>query len=371
MDDSTRVLLVTPDYPPPPGGIQTIVRNLERGLDESGVSVAVEHVDPEQHERRPGDYLPRPRWCYTLPATATLQFVYLNAVYRRTVERIERYDPDIVHAMHVRNWPALVAANERGIPTALTTYALELEERTLAKNAIRAADCTQAISEFTESLVLDAVPEATTRLIPPSIDVSPYREARERTDSDDETGHETAPVVTMARFVDRKNIETVVEAWKLLDDDVTDGRELVVAGDGPNRADLENRAANRDDVRFTGWVNGEEKRELLAEAATFTMVPRRDEFDVEGFGIVYIEAQAAGTPVVGSKHGGAPEAIGDAGIVVEDENDPEEVADALQTMLTDDTAREQYEANADARIDQFDIPAVTESFEAMYTDLLE
>lgn len=367
MDEETRVLLVTPDYPPPPGGIQTLVRNLERGLDDAGVSVAVEHVDPEEHERRPGDYLPRPRWCYTISATATLQFVYLNAVYRRTIERIEQYDPDVVHAMHVRNWPALVAAKERGIPTVVSTHALELGEQVLAAEAVRTADRVHAVSRFTESLVSELDATATTRVVPPAIDVSRYRDARTRADSE----RSDTPVVTMARFVARKNVETVIEAWKRLDDEVVEGHELVVVGDGPNERQVAARAEGRADVRLTGWISETEKCELLADAATFTMVPRRDEFDVEGFGIVYIEAQAAGTPVVGSKHGGAPEAIGDAGIVVEDENDPEEVADALQTMLTDDATREQYEGNADARIDQFDIPAVTESFEAMYEELLE
>jgi len=279
--------------------------------------------------------------------------------------RIIKFDPDVIHAVHVRNWSALVAANEEDVPTALSTYALELEERALAAASIAAADVVHAISEFTASLVRDAAPgPVETRLIHPSIDVDQYRDANEQIGE-----VEDGSVMTMARFVDRKNIETVIRAWTRLDSELTESRDLVVAGDGPDRDELEQLADDRDDIQFVGWVNGTEKEELLASATAFTLVPRRDEFDVEGFGIVYIEAQAAGTPVVGSKHGGAPEAIGDAGIIVDDETDPAEVADAIETLL-DAERRQPYEENACARIDRFDIPAITEEFAELYDDLL-
>lgn len=366
MEDSARVLLVTPDYPPPPGGIQTITRNLERGLTETNHEVTLLHLDPREYDAAASDFFPRPRWLYTPRATISGKFVYLNAVYRETIEAIETRDPDVVHAMHIRNWPALVAAHEHGIPTVLSTYALELEERVLAANAIAEADVVHAISEFTASLVRDAArspPEIA--LVPPSIDVDAYREAVTDVDSEG-----PGPVVTLARFVDRKNVETVIEAWKRLSDRVTEGRELIVAGDGPNREALERRAAGHEDVRFVGWVQGREKRELLGRADAFALVPRRDEFDVEGFGIVYIEAQAAGTPVVGSKHGGAPEAIDEAGIVVDDEEDPSEVAEAILTVISDGATREELLTAANARIDGFGIPAVTESHLSVYETLL-
>ena len=363
-----NILLVTPDYPPPPGGIQTIVRNLECGLDDHNVIVDVLHVDPQDYDCDVSDFIPRPRWRYSTSAFLTGEFVYQNAVYNRVQERIDAFNPDLIHAMHIRNWSALVAANEAELPTVLSAYALELEERNLAAAAIDAADVVHAISEFTEDLVHDVAQSAVeTRLIHPSIDISQYRETRDRSELSDEM----APVVTMARFVDRKNIETIIEAWKRLDTEHIKGRELIIAGDGPNRKELEHQAAKRDDIRFPGWVNGKEKRELLAEAAVFVMVPRRYEFDVEGFGIVYIEAQAAGTPVIGSKHGGAPEAIGDAGIVVDDENDPENVANAIMKMLRNEEIRETYERNAADRIDQFSIPTITKKHITLYKDLLE
>lgn len=369
MSQSLRVLLVTLDYPPPPGGIQTIVRNLEEGLEELGHEVEVLHVDRSEFTPRPGDLLPRPRWLYGVESVRTLDYAYLQAVYRRTQAAIEAFDPDVVHAMHVKDWSALVAANESGLPGVLSTYALELQNRPLAARAIRDADVVHALTEFTESLVLEGATDSDateTAIVPPSIRVPEYREAAERSSA---ASSDRGPVVTLARFVDRKNIETVVRAWNELDESVTEGRELVVAGEGPNRDRLERIASDRDDVRFPGWVTGKDKRELLADADAFAMVPRRNGYDVEGFGIVYIEAQASRTPVVGSRHGGAPEAIDAAGIVVDDESDVSEVAAAIETVLVDKDRRTAFLEAAEGRIDEFDVPAVARRHVEVYERL--
>jgi phosphatidylinositol alpha-1,6-mannosyltransferase len=207
--------------------------------------------------------------------------------------------------------------------------------------------------------------DPTVEIIPPSIDVSAYQNAIE-TGSSEKT--ESAPVLVIGRFVDRKNIETVVEAWSRLDMSVRDGRELVIVGNGPNRTALETLVYS-DDARFTGWINNSEKRCLLSKADAFVMVPRRDGYDVEGFGIVYIEAQASATPIVGSKHGGVPEAIGGAGIIVDDEEDPDEVAAATEAVLTCEAIRQRCLSAAAERIDRFDIVSVAQQHVAAYKNL--
>lgn len=267
--------------------------------------------------------------------------------------------------MHIRCWPAQVAASEAGVPTVLSTYALELGEKELAERAIRAADTIHAISRFTANLVEKGVDSGVSiDLIPPSIDTEAYQKTARRVEKSDR-----APVVTLARFVDRKNIQTVIRAWKHLPAADRKNRELIVAGDGPNKNELKDIADNDPSIVFPGWVNGEEKRELLASAGVFVMVPGRDDYDVEGFGIVYIEAQAAGTPVVGSHHGGAPEAIDGAGIIVDDEHDAEEVASAIHTLLEEGEARSDCLRAATERIDDFSIETVTNEHISVYKRL--
>jgi phosphatidylinositol alpha-1,6-mannosyltransferase len=295
-----------------------------------------------------------------------VNYPYINTVYRETNCEIEAFNPDVVHAMHINDWGALLAANEAGIPNVLSAHALELGNETLAEQAIKDTEIVHAITECTESLVRGIVPNADTTIIPPSIRVDQYREVR-----DDIEYPDNGPVVCLARFVDRKNIETVIRAWGHMDAPVRESRELIIAGDGPNRESLKQLAADESDIRFTGWIDEEQKRRLLASADAFVFVPRRSGYDVEGFGIVYIEAQAAETPVIGSSHGGAPEAIGEAGLIVENENDPIEVADAMERILTNFILRSELLAAVDNRIETFDIANVTHRHVASYRDQLE
>jgi phosphatidylinositol alpha-1,6-mannosyltransferase len=98
---------------------------------------------------------------------------------------------------------------------------------------------------------------------------------------------------------------------------------LLLVGDGPYRANLAwqaERAGVSDSVLFTGPVPREELPAYYDAGDIFAMPCRTRRFglDVEGLGIVYLEASAAGLPVIGGDSGGAPDAIlaGETGFVV-------------------------------------------------------
>jgi phosphatidylinositol alpha-1,6-mannosyltransferase len=174
-------------------------------------------------------------------------------------------------------------------------------------------------------------------------------------------------VVTLSRLKEEyKNVRTVIGAWKHLPEEITNERELVIAGDGPRRESLEEAARDSKNIRFVGYIDEEAKRDLLSSAAVFVFVPKGDMYRAEGFGIVYIEAQASGTPVVGSLNGGAPEAVGDGGIVVNDESDSEEVADAVRRLIIDEQMRSNSLSAIERRIDRFGINSVASDHVANY-----
>lgn len=365
-----RILLVTLDYPPPPGGIQTVVRNLERGLEIMGHDPEIVHIDTGSYDYGMLDLLPTRRWAYTLKSILRGEHVYFNVVHRAVERAIQTVNPDVVHALHIRDWPALTTAADHEIPSVLTTHALELQNTELTRQAVHDTDAVTAVSNFTNSLLYESVPavasETPRYIIPPSIDVSEYR----RTPARDATC-ENGPVVTIARMVDRKNIETVVRAWDQIDTSVANERELIVVGEGPNRDHLERVAEDIDNIRFTGWIDEINKRDLLSKADAFVLIPHRSGYDVEGFGIVYIEAQAASTPIVCSQHGGVPEAVGGSGIIIDDEDDPIEVARAIETVLTDDRVRAECLRAIKERIEKFDIPTVTQQYLKVYDAVME
>jgi len=165
----------------------------------------------------------------------------------------------------------------------------------------------------------------------------------------------TGPVLlSVARLVRRKGIDTTLRAVNLLADRYP-GLRYVVVGDGPDRAELEALAralALNDRVEFTGYVDDTRKHELYAASDLFVMPSRPGAAgECEGFGISLLEANAHGLAVVGSRVGGIPDAVanGENGILVEP-NDIAALAAALAQLLDDPAARRRMAVAGQTRI---------------------
>jgi phosphatidylinositol alpha-1,6-mannosyltransferase len=132
----------------------------------------------------------------------------------------------------------------------------------------------------------------------------------------------------------------VIRALPRLRESIPEVNYLIV-GDGPYRPQLESLAEAmgvQDHVIFAGQVPTEELPDVYALSDVFVM-PSRERLevdDVEGFGIVFLEASACAKPVIGGRSGGIPEAIVDGvtGLLV-DAHDPEDIGNALARLLTD------------------------------------
>jgi phosphatidyl-myo-inositol dimannoside synthase len=143
----------------------------------------------------------------------------------------------------------------------------------------------------------------------------------------------------VSRLVPRKGQDTLLRAWPAVLAAAPDAALLMV-GSGPFRKNLENMAERlpRDTVHFTGAVPGQDLPAYYDAGDVFAMPcrTRRGGLDVEGLGIVYLEASATGLPVVGGDSGGAPDAIrdGETGYVVPGRS-PGAVAERITGLLTD------------------------------------
>ncbi len=135
------------------------------------------------------------------------------------------------------------------------------------------------------------------------------------------------PALVAGRLAVEKGVDVAIDACRAA------GRPLVVAGDGPQRAALEARAASAD-VRFTGRVDGARLAQLRA-AASVALIPSRS---AETFGLAAAEAMAAGLPVIASRVGALPELVGDAGTLVAP-GDPAALAAALAVIPPDGAQR--------------------------------
>src|SRR5581483_2014077 len=134
--------------------------------------------------------------------------------------------------------------------------------------------------------------------------------------------------------------------------------QLEIIGNGPDRERLEQLATQcgvAEHVRFRGAVSDEERDAAYARAWCFAMPTRTEGDDVEGFGIVYLEAAMARLPSIGGSGSGAEDAIADGvtGFVV-DGNDRAAVANALLQLLSNpERARAMGEAGCRRALTEF------------------
>ena len=210
--------------------------------------------------------------------------------------------------------------------------------------ALQHADRVLAISRFTADLVRRAgVSPERIALVHPGCDVDRFRPRPARMDLRHALlgpRDRDRVLLTVGGLVARKGQDMVIQALPRLRQSIPDVTYLIV-GDGPYRAQLETLAMSvgvRDHVVFAGMVSAEDLPDVYALSDVYVM-PSREQLescDVEGFGLVFLEANACGKAVVGGRSGGIPDAVEDgvSGLLV-DPHDPEDIANALRRILSD------------------------------------
>jgi phosphatidylinositol alpha-1,6-mannosyltransferase len=214
--------------------------------------------------------------------------------------------------------------------------------RTLLRRIGDEVDVVTYLGEYFRVRLARALsPEAASRMVrlAPGVDVTFFRPGAGGAAVRERLGLTGRPVVAcVSRMVPRKGQDTLITAWPEIRAQVS-GAVLLLVGDGPYAPALK-RLARRlnvsDDVIFTGPVLWPELPGYYDVADVFAMPcrTRRGGLDVEGLGIVYLEASATGLPVIGGDSGGAPDAIldGETGYVVRDARG---VAHRVNELLSD------------------------------------
>lgn len=200
------------------------------------------------------------------------------------------------------------------------------------------------LGNFTQQAIATSLsPKAQSAMvrIAPGIDTThfaPVADANQLIDELDLSGKRI--IVSVGRLVHRKGQDTLVEALPAIINEFPDAHLLFV-GVGPHLEYIHKRAIQLNvlsHISFVGRVQYSELPRFISCGEIFAM-PSRSRLaglEVEGLGIVYLEASACGLPVVGGKSGGAPDALieGETGFAV-DGLDKQNVADAILTLLRD------------------------------------
>ncbi|MQY02483.1 GDP-mannose-dependent alpha-(1-6)-phosphatidylinositol monomannoside mannosyltransferase [Actinomadura sp. RB68] len=333
--------MVTNDFPPRPGGIQAFVHNLAVRRPAGSVVVyapawkgaaAFDAEQPFPVVRHPSSLmLPEPRVlrraaqimrsedCGSVLFGASAPLGLLAPALRRHgAERLV----GITHG-HEAGWASLPGA------------------RGLLRRIGDGVDVLTYLGEYTRSRMARALsPLAASRMarLAPGVDETLFHRGAGGALVRERHGLGDRPVVVcVSRLVPRKGQDALLHAWPRVLRAVPDAALLLVGG-GPYRPELERLAAGLDSVVFTGSVPWEELPAHYDAGDVFAMPSRtrRRGLDVEGLGIVYLEASATGLPVVAGDSGGAPDAVleGETGVVVPGRSVPALTA-ALVGLLTD------------------------------------
>jgi len=335
-----QTLVVTNDFPPRVGGIQQYVYNLVRCLPPERLTV----LAPRWDGWRAFDEA-QPFRVVRFPATRVLPFA---AARSRVLSLARESGAGAVlltsGVMSSGFGPCLFRV---GIPHIVITHGVEYWAARIPGAAqamgrsMRYASRVTVISRFIEREVRRAVPGSVpVDMCPPGVDVERFDPGVSGEEVRKRHGLSDRPVVVcISRLVPRKGQDELIEALPAIRERAS-GAVLLVVGDGPYRHKLASmaRQAPAGSVVFAGAVSDEELPQYHAAADVFAM-PCRSRWgglEVEGFGIVYMEAAACGRAAVAGRSGGAGEAVEDevTGLVVDGRN-VDVVASAVGGLLCD------------------------------------
>jgi phosphatidylinositol alpha-1,6-mannosyltransferase len=345
------ILLVTNDFGPRAGGIETFVMGLLERVPKGEVIVYTSHQSStgEYDRRWRDDYgvevvrdkssilLPTPRVIRNLQKLIrrrNLSTVWFGAaaplgVSARWLRKAgAQHIVALTHGHEVwwsKVWPFSWAISEIARSIDVVTYLGDFTHQAIARR-------------FKDKNKLTK--------IAPGIDTEHFRPLDGRELREKYGIADRATIVSVGRLVHRKGQDRLVEAMPLVLKEIPEAH-LVFIGEGPHRKKLDQlvkRHKLENHVTFIGRIQYSDLPRHFSLGDIFAMPSRSRLFglEVEGLGIVYLEASACGLPVVGGNSGGAPDAVkeGITGFVV-DGNKLPEIADRIITLLKDDELRNQ------------------------------
>ena len=341
----TKTLLITNDYPPRPGGIQSYLETYLEYLDPDDVAVLASTFRGEESTRYDQS---KPYVVERVPTEMLLPTPDLASRARRLAEDFGASTiwfgaaaPLAAMAPVLRTGPVTrIVASTHGHEVG---WSMLPGSRQILRLIGDSTDAVTYVSDYTRRRFASAFgPHARLVHQPGGVDTDRFRPdpaarkaIRERYGVADRD-----VIVCLSRLVPRKGQDMLIRALPEIARRVP-GAVLVVVGGGPHRRTLEGLARRHgvtDRVIFTGRVPAEEIVDHHRMADVFAMPcrTRGGGLDVEGLGIVYLEASACGVPVVAGRSGGAPETIldGRTGAVV-DGTSLDDITDAVTGILGD------------------------------------
>jgi phosphatidylinositol alpha-1,6-mannosyltransferase len=316
-----RHLLVTNDFPPKLGGIQQYLWELWKRLDPASFQV---HTTPYNKTTAFGDVA-------SFDAEAAYDIIRSSEPfllpYPWLTSRLDEAAASFGAALHVID-PAVplgIIGPSLALPYAVVLHGAEVtvpgrlpgSKQTLARVLDRAVGVISAGEYALEEAERAVGRPLRNVVVPPGVDVDRFApiDSIQSTQIRAKYGllPDTPFIFSVSRLVARKGMDTLIAVAASLQVFYPD-LQVLIAGGGRDEDRLQKRIdVLNAPVRLLGRISEEDKAALLAAADIFSMLCRNrwGGLEQEGFGIVFVEAAAAGTPQVAGNSGGAGEAVED------------------------------------------------------------
>lgn len=354
-------LLLTNDYPPKVGGIQTYLWEIWRRLPQDSFEVFTSpHRDAADFDARQAHRIHRHDRFWLPPSrrVSAQARQYADAIDASVVVIDPAFPLGSVGPQLRRPYAVIVHGAEVAVPGRIPGA------RSMLTRAVEQADLVISASRYAEAEVAKLVKTMPPVVyVPPGVDTDRFvplnstdrAAARRRLGFDPDL----PLVVGVSRLVPRKGFDTLIDAAAKLRGRYP-GLQVAIAGTGRDEARLRRRIGqSHSPARLIGFVDDADLPDLYGSADAFAMLCRERwaGLEQEGFGIVFVEAAAAGCPQIAGKSGGSAEAVthGETGVIVERPTDADQVAEALHTILSapPEQARAMRAAGRRQAVDEF------------------
>jgi phosphatidyl-myo-inositol dimannoside synthase len=310
-------------------------------------------------------------------------FEYLRA-FARLNRLVARIRPDVIHCARCvpEGLLAFMVKRRRGVAFRCFAHGEELtlsdtshELRRLTRLAASGAASFIANTQHTKQLLVKIAraPNEKVAVLHPGVDTTLYKPSAPDPATRERLGWTGRRVVlTVGALVKRKGQDMLIRALPAIRQRCPDVLYVIV-GEGWARPYLQALVAEHgveDLVQFRGMPDDTELIECYQQCDLFALPNRRVDGDIEGFGIVLIEAQACGKPVIAGRSGGAPETLepGRTGELIEC-GTPDELARVVPALLMDHARLATLGARArQSAVERFDWTVLTRQAEDLFRD---
>lgn len=307
---------------------------------------------------------------------------YIN-LFIDTWKAIKKHEIDVIHCGRCipEGFIAYLIKSTLNIPYYCYIHGEDVENAAtsrsfswIVRRALKGADLLICNSENSKRVLLahwDVNPELTT-VITPGVDTNTFKPAPKSLELRAKFSWNERPVLlTVSRLELRKGHATLIEALVDIKVKIPDVLYAIIGG-GPQKPELEKLVSElglEDNVMFMSELSDRQMIECYQQSDIFVLPNRDIGRNIEGFGIVMIEAQACGVPVIGGNSGGTPETLieGKTGYIV-DCNTPQPLSDKVQFMLANPNKLREMKLNARAHSINYDWRILSQQLENKFNE---